>query len=65
MKIFIYILLAMAVGVVIFNATLIDYDAMFVDDSAIALIGILGALIVIVLLVILLMSRTIEKKSKD
>lgn len=65
MKIFIYILLAMAVGVVIFNATLIDYNAVFVDDSAIALIGILGALIVIVLLVILLMSRTIEKKSKD
>lgn len=56
--------MALAAGVIAYNATIVDMDAPLEGDSAIALIGILGALVVILLMAILLASRAIEAKSK-
>ncbi len=64
MKIFIYILIVLSIGVIIYNSTLLDFENLLFGDSAIALIGILAATCVIVLLSILLISRKISDKSK-
>lgn len=64
MKIFIYILMALSVAVIIYNATLLNFDNLLEKDSAISLIGILSAVIVLILLSILLISRKIEQKHK-
>jgi len=65
MKILIYILMAMAVGVIAYNVTILDFDNLLEGDSTIALIGILAAACVLVLLGILLTSKAIERKSKS
>lgn len=65
MKIFIYILMALAIAVIVYNATILDFNDLLAKDSSIALIGILAAAIVIVLLGILLTSKAIEKKHKS
>ncbi|GHA48464.1 hypothetical protein GCM10007103_31680 [Salinimicrobium marinum] len=64
MKILIYTLIVLAIGLIGYNATFLDFDNLFVDDSGTALIGILSSSIVVVLMVILLMSRTIAKKAQ-
>lgn len=63
MKILIYTLIAMAVGLIGYNLTFLDFDDLFGDESTIALVGILSSSIVIVLMVILLMSRSIAEKA--
>lgn len=64
MKYLIYILMLLATGLVIFNATRIDLSAPFEGDSQVAVIGVLAASCVIVLLLILLISRSIANKKK-
>jgi hypothetical protein len=64
MKIFIYILMAFAIVVVAYNLTILNFDTLLAGDSAVALIGILAAVCVIVLLGILLTSKAIERKAK-
>jgi hypothetical protein len=64
MKIFIYILIFIAIGLMIYNATMLDFDNLFEGDSSIAAISILAAACAIVLLLILKTSITIKKKSK-
>ncbi|HSI70094.1 MAG TPA: hypothetical protein VK941_07665 [Gillisia sp.] len=64
MKIFIYILMVIAVVVIGYNLTVLDYENLIAGQSGIALIGILCAACVIVLLAILLTSRAISKKAK-
>ncbi|UJH90373.1 hypothetical protein LZ575_16235 [Antarcticibacterium sp. 1MA-6-2] len=65
MKIFIYLLIVLAVVVIGYNVTLLNFDDVFNGDSGIALIGILCAACVIVLLGILLTSRSISKRFKQ
>ncbi len=65
MKIFIYILIALSVGVIAYNITVLNFDNLLGDESAMALIGIGGAACVIVLLSILLTSKAIDRKSKS
>ena len=65
MKILIYILIAVATGLIIYNFTFVDFESVFTGDSATALIGILACSIVIVLMVILLMSRSISEKVEE
>lgn len=62
MKVFIYILILIAVGLIIYNATFLEFNNILKGDSGTALIGILASSIVVVLMVILLMSRAIAKK---
>lgn len=65
MKIFIYILIALSVAVIAYNVTVLNFDDLLGEESAIALIGIVCAACVIVLLSILLTSKAIESKAKD
>ncbi|MCM4161341.1 hypothetical protein FHG64_08445 [Antarcticibacterium flavum] len=65
MKIFIYILMIIAVAVIGYNFTVLDFENLLAGQSGIALIGILCAACVLVLLGILLTSRAIAKKSKQ
>lgn len=65
MKAFIYILIALATGLIIYNFTFLDFENTFAGDSKTALIGILASSIVILLMVILLMSRAISEKAGE
>lgn len=60
MKYFIYVLIAAAFGLLLFNITNINLNAPFEGDSSIALICTAAAACVIVLLAILLVSRKIS-----
>ncbi|MGI0107341.1 hypothetical protein [Salinimicrobium sp. WS361] len=65
MKVLIYILIVVAMGLIVYNATFLDLENAFSGDSKTALIGILASSIVVVLMIILLMSRAIAKKSGE
>lgn len=65
MKIFIYILILLSIGVIAYNFTILNFDDPLAKESSIALIGILAAAIVIVLLGILLTSKAIDRKHRD
>tara|TARA_R110002072_G_scaffold142804_1_gene288245 strand:- start:14653 stop:14847 length:195 start_codon:yes stop_codon:yes gene_type:complete len=64
MKIFTYILIAIAVALIIYNATILDFDNLLQGDSSVALIGVLASACVILLLVILKVSQKIAKKKQ-
>lgn len=65
MKIFNAILLFAALGLIIYNATLIDFNDPFQGDSTIAIIGVVAALCAILLLTILNLSKKIQDKIKN
>ena len=56
------ILIILALALIVYNATLIDYQQPLQGKSIIALIGIVAALCAIVLLLIYQTSKKIEKK---
>ena len=62
MKKFIYILLFLAVALLIFNITQLNFDDLFGEESSGSFIGILASLCVIVLMFILLVSRKIQQR---
>lgn len=64
MKIMSYVLMIIALGLIIFNATKINLDDPLTGDSQVAVIGILASACVIVLLLILNTSLLIKKKQK-
>lgn len=64
MKIFIWVLTIIAVGLIIFNATKLNFDALLTDESQTAVITIVAALCAIFLLQILRISKKIETLSK-
>lgn len=64
MKLFTYILTAIAVALIIYNATLINFETPFKGESIAALITIFAGLCAILLLQILRVSKKIELKSK-
>jgi hypothetical protein len=59
------ILIIAAVGLIAYNVTLVDYSDPLQGDSIIAIIGILAALCALVLILIFLASKKIEKKIKE
>ena len=59
------ILILLAVALIAYNATMIDFQQPFEGDSLIALIGIVAPLCAIILLLIYMMSKRIQKKLKD
>ncbi len=65
MKTIIYILLALAFGLVVFNITQLDFDNLFTGNSLIALIGIVASLCAICILLIFRTSKAIEDKYKN
>ena len=56
------ILVILALALIVYNATLVDYEQPLQGKSVIALIGIVAALCAIVLLLIYQTSKKIEKK---
>ncbi|WP_151893065.1 hypothetical protein [Patiriisocius marinistellae] len=64
MKIFIYILLLLSAGMLIYNLTNINWDAPFVGESTVAAICTMAAACVLVMLAILLVSRKIASVKK-
>ncbi|PKV49286.1 hypothetical protein ATE84_1307 [Aquimarina sp. MAR_2010_214] len=64
MKYFIYLLIAIATGLIIFNITYLDFDSLLTGDSKTALIGIFSSACVILLMSILLVSKSIQKKKR-
>jgi type VI protein secretion system component VasK len=64
MKIFIYVLLAIAVGLIAFNITLLDFSNLLEGDSLIALIGIIASLCAVCILVIFRMAKSIDEKNE-
>lgn len=65
MKILIYILLALASGLLIFNVFHIDTEVPMEGDSFAAVIGVGASLCAIILLVILQTALKIQKKIKN
>ncbi|QAA82249.1 hypothetical protein EI546_11190 [Aequorivita sp. H23M31] len=64
MKIFIYVLIAVALGVIAINIGKLNPAHLLQGDSSIAVFGILSAMCAILVLCILLISRKISAKSK-
>lgn len=64
MKIFIYVLIALAVGIIAYNLTKLDPNNWLQGDSSIAVFGILSGLCAILVLSILLISKKIAAKSR-
>lgn len=64
MKILTVIISVLALALIAFNATQINFDTPFNGESMIALITILAALCAIVMMLILRVSKRIEEKVK-
>ena len=64
MKIFTSILVVIALALVVFNITLLDFEHLFEGNSIIALIGIAASLCAIFILLIFRMSKMIQEKTK-
>lgn len=65
MRIFTIIISLIAVALIAFNITQVNFDAPFKGQSIVALITILASLCVIFMMAILRISKRIEKKFKD
>lgn len=64
MKIFRIVLLVIGIALIVYNATKLDFENLFVGESQVALIGILAAACAIILVLILNTSLAIKAKSK-
>ena len=64
-KIATLILVLLDLGLIAYNVTMVDFTNPFEGDSVIALIGILAPLCAIVLLLIFITSKKIDKKIKE
>ncbi|MEM1258084.1 MAG: hypothetical protein AAGH81_06115 [Bacteroidota bacterium] len=64
-KTLLLILLFLALGLAIYNSTLLDFDNPFEGDSLVACIGVLASACAILLLLIFSASKKIEQKVKD
>lgn len=61
---FALVLILLALGLIAYNVTLVDFDNPIHGDSTIALIGIVASLCAIVLMLIFMTSKKIDKKLK-
>ena len=65
MKIFTNILVLLAVSLLVFNITLIDYKNPFKGESVIALVGVVASFCAVLILLIFRMSKKIVEKMND
>ncbi|MEH6679707.1 MAG: hypothetical protein V7724_04125 [Sediminicola sp.] len=59
------ILIFIAIALIAYNVTLIDFEAPLAGDSIIAIIGIVASLCAVVLLLIFMASKKIQKKVEE
>ena len=64
MKILLYILILLCLGALTYNLTFVNFTNPLQEDSRVALIGTLASGCALLLLLILLVSKQIEQKSK-
>ena len=62
MKILIYSIILLAIVLIGYSSTILDFNSLLEGDSAKAVMAIIASLCVIVLMVILLLSRKISRK---
>ena len=60
-----YIFIILAIVLLVFNITKLDFENIYSNDSEIALIGVLACSCAIILLVILHLSKKIKNKTKN
>jgi len=65
MKLFTNILVVLAIVLIIFNISLLDFQNPLEGNSMIAIIGIAASLCAILILLIFRMSKSIEEKMND
>ncbi|WP_318642411.1 hypothetical protein [Flavobacterium ardleyense] len=65
MKIFTYILIFIALALIVFNITLLDFDHLTDGNSMIALIGIAAAFCAVFILLIFKTSVQLQEKLND
>ncbi|WP_395061516.1 hypothetical protein [Flavobacterium sp.] len=65
MKIFTTILIILAIALIIFNITQLDFNNPLEGNSMIALIGIIASFCAVFILLIFKMSKKIEEKLKN
>ena len=65
MKLFTNILVVLAIGLILFNFSLIDFKNPLEGNSMIAIIGIAASFCAVLILLIFRMSKSIEEKMKD
>lgn len=65
MKIFTSILVLIALALIVFNITLLDFDHLLEGNSVVALIGIVASFCAVFILLIFRMSKVIDEKSKN
>ena len=65
MKIFTSILVVLALALIVFNITLLDFNNIFEGDSMVALIGIAASVCALFILIIFRMSKMVEEKMND
>lgn len=65
MKIFTNILVFLALGLIVFNATLLDFKNPLKGDSIVAFIGIAASFCAVLILLIFRISRKIVEKTND
>ena len=63
MKIFTSILVLLALALIVFNITLLDFKNPFQGDSAVAFIGIAASFRAVLILLIFRISKKIEEKT--
>ena len=63
-KFLIYTILIIAAGLIVLNATKLDFQNLFQGDSIVALIGILASACAIVMMLILLTAHRIKNTKK-
>lgn len=64
MKIFSYIVIALSVITIIFNATKIDFEKPFEGESTIAIIGIIASFCAILIVTLLRVAKKVVEQTK-
>ncbi|MFD0796041.1 hypothetical protein ACFQZJ_01100 [Maribacter chungangensis] len=64
-RIFSIVLIVLALALIAYNVTLVDFAAPFQGDSTVALIGIIAPLCAIVLLLLFITSKKVQKKINE
>lgn len=65
MKIFTYVLISIALALIVFNITLLDFNNLSQGDNVVKLIGIAACFCALFILLIFRMSKVIEEKTKN
>lgn len=65
MKILIYSIILLAIVLIGYSSTILDFDNLLEGDSAKAVMAIIASLCVIVLMIILMLSRKIYNKQEN